>query len=481
MTIPSPKSRRFLALTVIVTLTAITAIGFVVYSTKTHRPMENDTHKDGVIYTCSMHPFIASKEPGNCPICGMTLVPKTKDAPVEQSGERKIAYWKAPMNPREIYGKPGKSAMGMDLVPVYEDELKGGVDIRVDPVTRQSMGIRVESAVKGPLVHTIRAYGHVTYDETRTVQISPRFGGWVEKLYANVTGQPVTKGQALFSVYSPELISAQEEYLGAYRSHRNHPGEKSTQSMLSAIRQRLLNYSISPSEIDAIEKLNAPKTSLILASPISGIIVSKPIVEGGYFSAGNRVYTISDLSKIWVEAHIYEYELALVKKGLNAEITLPYRPGVVYRGKVAYIYPYLQEKTRDVVVRLEFDNADRTLKPDMFTDVMIRAQVGETGTIIPREAVLRSGEQNLVFVDKGHGEFSPRNVVTGLTLDNDTVHVISGIVPGDRVVVSGQFLLDSESKLKEALRKMDAPAKEPEEPANDQKQDTADDFFNDME
>ncbi|MBU1171908.1 MAG: efflux RND transporter periplasmic adaptor subunit [Proteobacteria bacterium] len=430
----------------------------------------NHDHGAETLYTCSMHPFVIQKEPGNCPICGMTLVPKTKDAPTEATGERKIAYWKAPMNPREIYKQPGKSAMGMDLVPVYEDELKGGVDIRIDPVTQQSMGIRVEVAQSGPLVHTIRTYGHVTVDETRTAQINPRFSGWVEKLMANVTGQSVSKGQALFTVYSPELISAQEEYLNVYRSHNSG-------SMLSAIRQRLLNYDIPLNEIRDMEKRNSPKTSLTIYSPLDGIVMDKPLVEGSYFNAGTKVYSISDLSNIWVEAHIYEYELDLVKLGQDAEITLPYHPGKIFRGKVTYIYPYLQQKTRDVVVRLEFENADQMLKPDMFTDVSIRTQKGETGTIIPEEAVLRSGETNLVFVDRGNGKFSPRRVVPGVAMDHGTIHIISGIVPGDRVVVSGQFLLDSESKLKESLRKMTEPEKMPE-PVKTEPE--ADDFFKDM-
>lgn len=476
MTISNLNKQGFPIRTVIVTVMITSVLCFAFFFTTMSGPRSvkvtdtNHDHEAETLYTCSMHPFIIQKEPGNCPICGMKLVPKTKAEPVEATGERKIAYWKAPMNPQEIYKQPGKSAMGMDLVPVYEDELKGGVDISIDPVTQQSMGVRVETAVSGPLVHTIRTYGHVTVDETRTAQINPRFSGWVDKLMVNVTGQKVSKGQALFTVYSPELISAQEEYLNVYRSHNSG-------AMLSAIRQRLLNYDIPISEIRDIEQRNSPKTNLTIYSPLTGIVMDKPLVEGSYFSAGTKVYSISDLSRIWVEAHIYEYELDLVKLGQDAEITLPYHSGMEFRGKVTYIYPYLQPKTRDVVVRLEFDNADQMLKPDMFTDVSIRTQTGETGTIIPEEAVLRSGEQNLVFVAKGDGKFSPRNVVLGIAMDQGNIHIISGIVPGDRVVVSGQFLLDSESKLKESLRKMTEPEKKPEPQKTESE---ADDFFKDM-
>ena len=186
--------------------------------------ISHEEHDKTSLWTCGMHPFVITEEPGNCPICGMKLIPKRDtNESAEEKGEKQIAYWRAPMNPTEIYDKPGKSAMGMDLVPVYEEELVGGVEIKIDPVTQQNMGVRTALAEKGPLVHTIRTYGHITYDETRMSEISPKFNGWIEKLYVDFTGQQVEKGQPLFSIYSPELLSAQEEYLSAYRNVRHNP------------------------------------------------------------------------------------------------------------------------------------------------------------------------------------------------------------------------------------------------------------------
>jgi len=257
------------------------------------------------LYTCGMHPWIIEEEPGDCPICGMKLTPKRDNVYSKETGERKIAYWRAPMNPQEIYDQPGKSAMGMDLVPVYEDEVMGGVEIAIDPVTQQNMGIRTATVKKGPLVHTIRTYGHVTYDETATTQVSPKFSGWFEKLHVDFTGQMVERGQPLFNIYSPELITAQEEYLEAYRNTRQYPGKRS-RDLLDSVRRRLGYFDIADQEIRAIEKSGKVKRTLTIRSPFKGVVTNKNAVEGGYVKAGATVYKIADLTRVWVEAHIYE-------------------------------------------------------------------------------------------------------------------------------------------------------------------------------
>lgn len=428
------------------------------------------------LWTCGMHPMIITEEPGLCPICNMDLTPKRDEpAPSDDSGERKIAYWRAPMNPQEIYDKPGKSAMGMDLVPVYEDEVIGGVEIKIDPVTVQNMGVRTAIVEKGPLVHTIRTYGHITYDETRTAQISPKFNGWFEKLYANFTGELVQKDQPLFEIYSPELMAAQEEYLLAFRNFRQS-GARNREFMKSA-RRRLSYFDVAESEILAIEKANDVKKTIMIRSPFTGVVTHKNAVQGAFVKAGTRVYSIADLSKVWVEAHIYEYEMSRVTKGQDAEMTLAYHPGKVFHGKVAYVYPYLQQKTRDVVIRIEFDNPDLELKPDMYVDVRIKTEEKGEGIIIPSESVIRSGERNVVFVTKDQGKFSPRETVLGMSLDNGRVQILSGLAPGETVVTSGQFLLDSESKLKEAVQKM----MEAKAGAKKDAENIEDDFFSDME
>ncbi|MEW6428438.1 MAG: efflux RND transporter periplasmic adaptor subunit [Thermodesulfobacteriota bacterium] len=430
------------------------------------------------LYTCGMHPWIVAEEPGDCPICGMKLTPKEDDSGGSTSQARKIVYWRAPMDPTEIYHEPGKSKMGMDLVPVYEDEVIGGVEVRIDPLTRQNMGIRTARAEKGALRRSIRTYGHLTYDETATRTVSPKFSGWIEKLHVDFTGIEVGRGDPLFDVYSPELFSAQQEYLAAVRARDAAAGDR-TRQLLAAAERRLAFWDVPRQEIEALAASGKPSKALTIRSPFAGVVIRKNAAEGEAVKAGMPVLTLADLSTIWVEAHIFEYELPWVEVGAEAEMTLPYHPGRIYRGRVTYIYPYLEKQARDVVVRLEFDNAAGELKPDMYADVIIATSARGEGTIIPAEAVIRSGRRNLVFVTAGDGSFIPREITPGLSLDNGRIQVLTGIAPGEIVVTSGQFLIDSESKLKEAVQKMLA-AKSGAEPQEEQGKAT-DDFFSDME
>jgi Cu(I)/Ag(I) efflux system membrane fusion protein/cobalt-zinc-cadmium efflux system membrane fusion protein len=428
-------------------------------------------HDETTLYTCGMHPWILTEEPGTCPICGMALVPKRDDEIEEaDAGEREILYWRAPMNPQEIYDSPGKSAMGMDLVPVYEDEVIGGVQVKIDPVTQQNMGIRTAKVERGPLTHTIRSYGHVTYDETSMGQISTKISGWIETLYVDFTGQAVQKGEPLFTIYSPDLVAAQEEYLEALKG--SSQGRSS--GLFSSSRRRLEYFDVDEEEIRELETSGEVKKNILIRSPFTGVVMEKKAVAGGYVKAGAVLYHIVDLSKVWVEAHIYEYELPLISVGLDAEMSLPYLPGKVYKGRVSYIYPYLQKKTRDVVIRLEFENRDGGLKPDMYADVYIKTSPGDQGLYIPTEAIVRSGERNITFIAREGGKFTPREVTLGISLDGGNTQILSGLVAGETIVTSGQFMLDSESKLKEAVQKMMEMKKGPAVP------DQADDFFNDM-
>ena len=428
------------------------------------------------LYTCGMHPWIITGEPGLCPICNMELTPKrdADQAPSGEAGERTIVYWRAPMDPTEIYEAPGKSRMGMDLVPVYEDQLVGGVDIRVDPVTVQNMGIRTTRVEETPLVHTIRTYGHITYDETSMVKVSPKVAGWYDKLHVDFTGDVVEKGQPLYDIYSPDLLAAQEEYLSALASP--------SRSLVESAKSRLSFFDLADTEILAIKAAGRVKRTLTIRSPADGVVIEKNAVEGAFVKAGTTAYTIVDLSKVWVEAHIYEYEMEMIEKGLDAEMTLPYHPGKVCRGKVTFIYPYMERGTRDLVIRLEFENPDLSLKPDMFAEVFIRTRAKGPGLTIPSESVIRSGTRNIVFVAKGNGRFSPREATLGIPVDGGRVHVITGLARGETVVTSGQFLLDSESRLKEAVRKMMDPAPPPPEVEKaEEVEDAEDDFFGDME
>lgn len=446
-----------------------------------HEHQEAAKDKEAVQYTCSMHPQVVQDEPGNCPICGMELVPKeTMEEDGSEEGEREIAYWRAPMNPLEIYDKPGKSAMGMDLEPVYEDELVSGVNISIDPVMEQNMGIRTVSVEKGSLEHTIRTYGHVTYDETRMARVNTRFSGWIEKLYVDFTGARVKKGEPMFDFYSPELITAQQDLLEAHRTFRRRPGDTS-KKILDSVKSRLGFYNIAASEVAEIIDKNEVKHALTIRSPYSGVVTAKNVQEGDFVKSGITIYEIADLSKVWVEAHIYEYELARVTKGQKAEMTLPYLPGKKYTGQVAYVYPYLQRKTRDVVVLLEFNNPDLFLKPDMYGDVKISTGIGEKGIHVPRSVVLRSGERDIVFVRRDPGKFTPREVKLGMPLDNDRIQVLEGLAPGEQVVTSGQFMLDSESRLREGTQKMSEDDDFAEKDRKSEPKGSEDDFFQDMQ
>ncbi len=495
MTALTPKSLlMIIPLTAVITA-CLAAVGFYYLGFHaphgtTKIPVEDEHNKSPGLWTCGMHPMVITEEPGLCPICSMELIAK-RDAPDSDAhgpSERNLVYWRAPMDPMEIYDSPGKSKMGMDLVPVYEDEIIGGVSVSIDPVTVQNMGLRTEPAEIMPLASTIRTYGHITADETRTAEISPKVSGWIEKLHVDFTGRQVQLGDPLLEIYSPELVSAQEEYLSVYR-RIGKPGSTREKELLESARHRLLYFDVAPEEIKALKQFGRARKRVLIRSPFSGVVTFKQAVQGSYVKAGTKLYTISDLSRIWVDTHIYEYELGRIKTGQNAAMILPYLPGRTYEGKVTFISPYLQAKTRDLIIRLEFDNPGLALKPEMFGDVIIQTGSDKTGLTIPAEAIIRSGERNIVFVSRGSGKFTPRTVKLGSHLDNSRIHIMEGLAPGDRVVTSGQFMLDSESKLQEAIKKMMEPASlpAPETQQNDGFFDEMDggddqgDFFKDME
>jgi len=438
-----------------------------------------------IYWKAPMDPTEIYDEPGKSKM-GMDLVPVYADevSDSKDTRDRKIIYWKAPMDPTEIYDEPGKSKMGMDLVPVYEDEVQGGVDIKIDPVVQQNMGLRVKTVEQGRLNHTIRTYGHVTFDETRTGIVSPKTDGWIDKLYADYTGFVVEKGDPLYTIYSPALVAAQEEYLSAY-NHFQAQKTSMNKDMLTSVKKRLAYYDIADPDIAFLEQTGQVRKALTLRSPFKGVVTHKNVIEGAYVKAGDSLFTIADLSTVWVEAHIYEYEQNLVYEGQIVEMTLSYFPDKVYTGQIAYIFPYLQPRTRDVVIRIAFENTAGDLKPDMFANIEINTSQDAAGLIIPSEAVIHSGERQLVFVAEGSGRFTPRQITSGVHLAEGRVQVLSGLAAGDDVVVSGQFLLDSESRLKEAIQKMMAArsgeADGPGPDAGDMDTAGPDGFFDDME
>lgn len=375
--------------------------------------------------------------------------------------EKKIKYWVAPMDPTYISDKPGKSPMGMDLVPVYEDEgeeLDKGV-IRIDPVIVQNIGVRTTKVSRGPLHATIRTVGHVTYDEERVEHIHTKVSGWVERLFVNTTGEEVHKGQELLTIYSPELVATQEEYLQAlkYRektsSSRFAEVVRGGETLIEATRERLLLMDIDPEQIKALEKRGEVQKNMLLRSPTSGIVIEKHVLDGMKVGPGMKLYTIADLSRVWVIASAYEYEFPFLKVGQEAEMSLPYEPGEKYKGHITFIYPYLSARTRTVQVRMEFKNPDLKLKPDMYANVVIKTKVSDDAVLVPSEAVIRTGVRNVVITALGDGKFLPKDVTLGPEGEG-IVQIIAGLDEGETVVTSGQFLIDSESNLREAINKM---------------------------
>ena len=408
------------------------------------------------LYTCGMHPQIVQDHPGDCPICGMHLEPIRKQtANPAAAGERKVKFYKSTMMPGEISQKPGKDSMGMDMVPVYEEEA-GAADasiISIDPVTVQNMGIRTAEVTRGPLRKIIRTVGVVDYDETALTDVTVKYKGWIEKLFVDSTGKEVKQGEPLFEIYSPDLVPAQNEYLIALGA-----GVGSQNLKASALR-KLKNFDVSADQIATLEKTHAIKKTLRVNAPRSGIVVEKMAVQGQMVDAGMKLYRLADLSLVWVQSQIYEQDLPAVKLGQEAEVTLTYLPDRKFVGRVTYIYPTLDEKTRTAKVRMEFHNPGLFLKPGMFAKVELKANLDKSALLVADSAVLRSGEKNTVFVALEGGKFEPRTVVIGARGEGNNYAVLKGLKEGERVVTSGQFMLDSESQLKEAIQKMTEPGK----------------------
>jgi len=371
-------------------------------------------------------------------------------APGAKDG-RKILFYRSPMNPSFISTRPGKDSMGMDLVPVREGDPGANLDvIAVDGATLQRMGVRVTPVVKGRLTKIVRAFGRVDFDETRVATVNMKFDGWIEKLWVDQTGQFVKRGSALFAAYSPELVGSQEEYAQILKSTAAGPH---SEHLARAAKQRLLQFDVSRSLVDRIARTGKAERQVVMVSPVSGYVVHKTAFEGTFVKKGANLFTIADLDALWVIASVYESDAPWVVAGQDATVEMDYLPGHVQKAKVDYVYPLLDQKTRTVEVRLVLPNPEVALKPGMFATVRIHTQpTGET-LLAPTEAVIRSGERNVVFVSRGGGRFEAREVTLGVQGD-DQYEVTSGLTKDDQVVTSGQFLLDSESRLKEAVKKM---------------------------
>lgn len=371
------------------------------------RPADGEPVQAVQFYTCGMHPWVVLPEPGLCPICHM------------------------------------------ELTPIDPDKFTG--EISIDPVVTQNIGVRIAPVTKGPVVRSIRTVGTVDYDETAVRDVNTKVTGWIEKLYVDYLGDEVEAGQPLFDLYSPQLYEAQEEYLLEFRKIG---GPEGVIDLLEPARTRLEYYDITPEQIRGLEQSGVPAKTMAIHSPHNGVVIAKHANEGMHVTEGMQVYRIADLSKVWVMVTLYEYQLPFVQVGQEAVMSLPYIPGQTFEGKIIYIYPYLDQKTRQVNVRLEFDNPNRLLKPGMFANVQLESTLAGERTLAPRSAILDTGERQVAFVSLGEGRFEPRDVLVGVETVGGMVEVLDGLRPGEMVVTSGQFLLDSEAKVREGLAKM---------------------------
>jgi Cu(I)/Ag(I) efflux system membrane fusion protein len=428
------------------------------------------------MYQCPMHPQIIQDHAGTCPICGMDLVPMESDAPKEKG---KIVYYVSPMNPSLTSQVPMKDEMGMDYVPVYEGDLKNegaGSDthatVKIDHERQQLIGLRTEKVAEGTVSGELRALGRVAVDETRVRKVNVKVEGFVEKLFVDFVGKPVAKGQPLFSLYSPEFVSAQREYLLALKTQKALSGgslQSSGGDLLESARRRLTLWDVPQAAIDNLEKTGEVLRALTLRSPISGVVTAKNVVEGARITPADIPFEITDLSRVWVLVDIYEAELSRAKVGMPAELTTQSAPGKILKGRVAFVDPVMDPKTRTAKARVEFPNPGGVLKPEMFGEVVLKGQ-GRKGLIIPLDAVLDAGTTKVAFVALGDGKFEPREVTTGTTV-GEKVEIRSGLKAGEEVVVRANFLVDSESRLKAALAHLSQKAastegqKAPSQPA----------------
>ncbi|MBD3168150.1 MAG: efflux RND transporter periplasmic adaptor subunit [candidate division Zixibacteria bacterium] len=399
---------------IIITISLIIGFGagyfiFVSGSNNAAKAVSDNTQ----LYTCGMHPEIISEEPGYCPLCGMKLTPKKDGA-----------------------GGNGSS-------------------ITIDPVTTHNIGLTTETAQSRIITKTIRAFGKIEYAEPMVKTVNLKTSGWAEKLYIDYTGARVSKGQALLELYSPELVAAQREYLSALKNSANlktvgtggnfDPGE-----LVEASLARLKNWDISEDQLKALETNGEITRNMVIRSPVNGIVIEKKINSGDHIMEGKSIYRIADVSEVWAVGYVYEQDFPFLEEGQMAEVRVPNLPGELYKGEITYISPFLNNKGQ-IEIRVNIPNRGLKLKPDMYAEINVNSTERSNQLSIPLKAVINSGTRRLVYVEAGEGAYQARAVKTGAVGDDDYVEILDGLTRGERVVTSGQFLLDSESRLSESL------------------------------
>lgn len=378
--------------------------------------------------------------------------PGTQTSPGDEGdgkGERKPLYWVAPMDASYRRDEPGLSPMGMELIPVYAEDGDADEDaVRINPAVVNNIGVRTEPVEVGAVKPPIHTIGRIEYDERHVVQIHPRTPGWIEKLVVHATGDPVKKGDLLFEIFSPELVNAQTEFLTSLARGRK--------TLIEASRDRLRALGISEGQIRELEQSGVPAHYIKFFSPIDGVITALSVVEGDYVRPDSDVMALADLATVWLISDVFESDADLLETGSVVIARSNFDPGLVFIGRLNYIYPSLDARTQTIQVRTVLDNADGKFKPGMYMSVEIEGNTRGEAMLVPREAVIMTGLQERVIVALGDGRFRPVLVETGREA-GDKIEILSGITPDQSVVVSGQFLIDSESSVTSASLRLTPP------------------------
>lgn len=416
-------------------------------------------------YNCPMHPSFISDKPGDCAICGMKLVPmetKAEAAPARPAPTKKTLY-RSTMMPNEISDKPGKDSMGMEMVPFETDTpgaektgLPGLAAVVISPEKRKLMNLKLATAEIKSLTRSLRTSARIVADETRLFRVTAKIDGYVEKLFVNATGQAVRRGQPLLSIYSPDLLASQQEFLSALAMARQMGqspdplAAENGRGLVDAARRRLKLWDISEAQIQHLERSGRIEKALTLAAPAGGYVSEKMVLAGQKIMAGETLMVIADLSVVWAEADLYAADADFAKTGMEADLTLPFLPDRMFKGRISFLNPFLDGMSRTLKARLEVPNPDLLLKPEMYGEISLAFNLGQR-LVIPAAAVMSSGERSYVFVDDGAGNLTPVLVKTGIR-SGDDLEILSGLKNGDRVVAAANFLVDSESSLKAALQ-----------------------------
>ena len=403
---------------------------------------DQSTEKEILYWVAPMDPNFRRDEPGKSPM-GMDLVPVY----AEEKKKPEILYWVAPMDPAFRRDAPGKSPMGMDLVPVYAEEGADSDAVHISSAVEQSLGVRTSKAERRSLWRKVEATGYVGFDESRVSQINLRTEGWIERLLVKNEGERVKKGQLLFEFYSPQVVNAQKEYVQARR--------RNDTQMSGAAEEKLLALGMVQDDIRRLAKTSKVTNTVQVLAPQDGIVTSLNVREGIFVKPATEIMSLTDLSSVWLQAGVFESQADWVMESQSAEARFNYMPGEVFSGRVDYVYPVLDPKTRTLQVRLRFDNPDERMKPNMYARVTIFGKSHPGALSIPREALIRGQDIDRVVVALGNGNFTVHEVVSGIE-SGGWVEIVAGLQTGDEVVTSAQFLIDSEASLAGSIQRLDS-------------------------